>query len=176
LGRWHPYLELPYLLAVLLGMAIGPLVWEKAIRKIEFKEIGFSLPQHFGKEVVFATGLFLLFAAYSYLLLSKRSVFLSWPAYVAMSLCIRWLVVAFGEEILYRGIIQRRLSRIYGKYCGLILASALFAFVGHLQAPLIDNTILRLPFGLILGYSYLRSSSLLIPIVMHWSFNAVFAS
>lgn len=176
LGRWHPHLELPYLLAVVSGLAAAPILWEKVIRKINFKEIGFTLPKHLGTELIAAASLFLVFAGYSHLFLSRRFTLLSWEAPVIISLCTRWLVVASAEEVLYRGIIQRRLSRIWGKYCGLILASALFAFVGHWQAPLVDNALFRLPFGVILGYLYLRSNSLLMPITMHWWFNVLFVS
>jgi membrane protease YdiL (CAAX protease family) len=58
----------------------------------------------------------------------------------------------------------------------LILAAAVFALVGHARVPVLDGGMLRLPFGLILGYVYLRSNSLLMPIIMHWWFNVLFAS
>lgn len=78
-----------------------------------------------------------------------------------------WLFVAFGEELLYRGVIQRRLTVLFGRYWGLVLASILFAFLDHPKTPFIDNLILRLPFGLILGYLYLRGNSLIVPIGLH---------
>lgn len=176
LWRLNPYLTLPYLIAILLGMVIAPLVWEKVIRRTDLKQIGFTIPSHLGREIIYGTTLFLLFVAYSYLILSQQNILPTFSLYIIIYLSIRWMLVVFGEEILYRGVIQRRLSNICGKYSGLILASVVFAFIGHHKAPLIDNLILRLPFGLILGYVYLRSHSLLIPIGMHWGFNLLFAA
>jgi membrane protease YdiL (CAAX protease family) len=92
-----------------------------------------------------------------------------------LSIGLGWFLIVLGEEVLYRGIIQRRLSVVFGKYTGWLLASAIFAFIGHPQSSLIDNIILRLPFGLILGYLYFRSQSLLFPIVLHWVYNCLFA-
>ena len=176
LWRLNPYLTLPYLIAILSGMVITPLVWEKVIRRIDFKEVGFTIPCHFVREIIYGAVFFFLFAAYGYVLLSKQNGPSSLSFYIIISLSIRWLFVAFGEEVLYRGIVQRRLSALCGKYWGLILASVVFAFIGHPRAPLIDNLVLRLPFGLILGYLYLRSRSLLIPTGLHWGFNVLFAT
>jgi len=176
LWRLNPTLTLPYLIAILSGMVITPLIWEKAVRRIDLREIGFTIPCHLIREIIYGAVFFFLFAAYGYVLLSKQNGLSSLSFYIIISLSIRWLFVAFGEEVLYRGIVQRRLSVLCGKYWGLILASVVFAFIGHPRAPLIDNLVLRLPFGLILGYLYLRSRSLLIPTALHWGFNVLFAA
>jgi membrane protease YdiL (CAAX protease family) len=174
--RSNPFLTMPYLIALVLGMAVTPLVWEKTVRSIDLREMGFAVPRSFAKEMMWAAGFFFAFVAYTCVLLSKQIELLSLSPYIILSLSIRWLIVAFGEEVLYRGIIQRRFSNLCGRYCGLILASLVFAFIGHFRAPLADNLMLRLPFGLTLGYLYLRSQSLLFPIGMHWGFNVVFAT
>ncbi|MFQ6035775.1 MAG: lysostaphin resistance A-like protein [Sedimentisphaerales bacterium] len=174
LWRLNPYSTLPYLIAIILGMVLVPLVWEKLIRSTDLKEIGFAVPTSFNKEIICGAGLFCVFVVYSYVLLSKWGEFLSLSPNIILSLSIYWLFAALGEEVLYRGIIQRRLCVLCGEYCGLILASVLFAFVGHSRAPLIDNLVFRLPFGLVLGYLYLRSHSLLIPVGIHCGFNVLF--
>jgi membrane protease YdiL (CAAX protease family) len=176
LWRVNPFLTMPYLIALVLGMAVTPLVWEKTVRSIDFAEMGFTIPRPFVREMICGAVFFLIFVAYTSVLLSRQIGLAGLSGDIILSLSIRWLIIAFGEEVLYRGIIQRRLSDLCGKYCGLVLASLVFAFVGHLMAPPADNLILRLPFGLILGYLYLRSRSLLLPIVMHWGFNVLFAS
>ncbi len=173
--RYNPYLSTPYLIAIILGMIVTPLVWEKLVRKLDFKKIGFNFPPHIIREIAYGTVLFILFAVYSRVLLSMEVGPLDSSPYIIISLSIRWLFVAFGEETLYRGILQRRLSALWGKYLGLILASVVFAFLGHPNAPLAVNLALRLPFGIILGYLYLRSQSLLIPIGAHCAFNILFA-
>jgi membrane protease YdiL (CAAX protease family) len=176
LWRLNPYLSPPYLIAIFLGMIITPLVWEKLIRRLDFRKIGFTFPPHILREIAYGTVFFFLFAAYGHALLPKGVGPLILSPYIIISLSIRWLFVAFGEEMLYRGILQRRLSALWGKYFGLILASVVFAFLGHPKAPLAINLALRLPFGIILGYLYLRSQSLLIPTGAHWAFNILFAT
>ena len=175
LWRLNPFLTMPYLIALVLGMAVTPLAWEKAVRNIDLGEMGFTIPRPFVREMMWGVAFFFAFVAYTSTLLSKQIELVGLSLDIILSLSIRWLIVAFGEEVLYRGIIQRRFSNLCGKYCGLISASAIFAFIGHFRAPPADNLILRLPFGLILGYVYLRSRSLLIPIGMHWGFNVLFA-
>ena len=174
--RLNPLLTMPYLIALVLGMAVTPLIWEKTVRSIDLREMGFTIPRPVVREMIWAAAFFLVFVAYTSVLLSKRIGLAGLSGDIILSLSIRWLIVAFGEEVLYRGIIQRRLSNLCGKYCGLLLASLVFAFVGHFRAPLADNLVLRLPFGLILGYLYLRSRSLLLPIITHWGFNVLFAA
>ncbi len=174
--RLNPYLTLPYLTAGVLGMIVAPFVWEKAVRRIDLKQMGFAMPKPFVRELLCGVGIFLAFIVYCHLALSKTIELPSLPGPIMVSLSVRWLVAAFGEEFFFRGILQRRLCDLCGKYCGLVLASAVFAFAGHFKAPFIDNLILRLPFGLILGYLYLRSRSLLIPVAMHFGFNMLFAA
>ncbi|MHC4574216.1 MAG: lysostaphin resistance A-like protein [Planctomycetota bacterium] len=156
-------------------MVATPLVWERVIRRIDLIEIGFNIPRHLRRDVICSAVLFLLFVLCCRFVSSKRTGLGSLPPATVVPLAIGWLLVAFGEEVLYRGVMQRRLCSLWGRYLGLILASVLFAFIGHLDAPWVDNLILRLPFGLILGFSYLRTRSLLIPVAMHWSFNVLFA-
>ena len=176
LWRLNPYLTIPYLSATFLGMVTVPLVWERAVRKVGFTTIGFAAPRNFARESANAAILFFLFVVYPYIFSSARNKFmeLSYPTMMSLAGC--WLFVALSEEVLYRGIIQRRLCNLSGKYSGLIFASIVFAFVGHCKAPVMDNLILRLPFGLILGYIYLRTRSLVLPVAMHWGFNVLFAS
>ncbi len=174
--RFNPYLTLPYLTAGFLGMIVAPFVWEKAVRRVDLRQMGLAIPKPFARELLHGVGLFLVFIAYCHFVLSKQVELVSLPGGIMVSLSVRWLVAAFGEEFFFRGILQRRLSDLCGRYCGLVLASAVFAFAGHFKAPFIDNLILRLPFGLILGYVYLRSRSLLIPVAMHFGFNMLFAA
>jgi membrane protease YdiL (CAAX protease family) len=107
-------------------------------QSIDLGEMGFAIPRHFVREITWGA-FFVVFAAYVCALLSKQIELVDLSLHIAASLSIRWLIVAFGEEILYRGIIQRRLSYLCGKYCGLILASLVFAFIRHFRAPLADN-------------------------------------
>ena len=67
--------------------------------------------------------------------------------------------VAFYEEIFFRGILQQRLTQWWGKWGGLLAASALFGFV-HLwfrQFPNYNWVILTFFLGLFCGHAFLRA-------------------
>ncbi len=176
LWRRHPHLALPDLLAGAVGMVVLPIAWEKLVRRAGWRELGFALPAHPVGDWLLAVGLLGCFAAYGFALsreigpLWRFTTGFQWMAAVA------WLVVACGEECLYRGFIQRRLGRVFGRHIGVVLAAAVFAFAGHPWAPWVYNLAYRLPFGLLAGALYVRSRSLLVPIGAHWAFNVLFAT
>ena len=176
LWRYNSFLTLPYLVSALISTAIVPLVWEKVIGKTGFKKIGLFIPMPLYMELIYGTVLLALFMICSSVAFSRYVSVFRMPVTIILLMFFSWLIVSFSEEILYRGIMQRRLSFLFGRITGLILASALFAFAGHTHEPVLDNLIFRLPFGIILGYLYLRKQSLFIPICVHCVFNFLYAS
>lgn len=73
------------------------------------------------------------------------------------------------EEMLFRGVIQESASRFYGPLAGVLIASAIFAIV-HPNPQQIINAFFS---GLILGYIYYRTRSLIPVIVIHAVNNAI---
>lgn len=73
------------------------------------------------------------------------------------------------EEMLFRGIVQESTSRFYGPLAGILIASAIFAIV-HPNPQQIVNAFFS---GLILGYIYYRTRSLIPVIVIHAVNNAI---
>ena len=80
--------------------------------------------------------------------------------------------VAIGEELLFRGLVQRDLMKALGWKSGIILASLLFA-VMHLTWRSIPELIFVFFAGLLLGYLYYRTKSLVAPIIMHGVGNVI---
>lgn len=74
--------------------------------------------------------------------------------------------VALGEELLFRGIIQRELSRLVGPFPGLLLASAMFG-VMHMTWHSALEVVYTALVGLVLGYIYQRTGSLAAPVAAH---------
>jgi len=78
---------------------------------------------------------------------------------------------AIGEELLLRGVLQRRILRVWfgNPHAGIWVAALLFSAM-HLEfagfAP-------RLLLGALLGYTYYWSRSLWVPIVLHFLFNGL---
>lgn len=82
-----------------------------------------------------------------------------------------WLLAAaagFGEEILFRGLLQDLLARWFGVAAGLVLASLVFGLAHAVTGAyfLIASLI-----GLYLGGLYLWSGNLLAPIVTHAAYD-----
>lgn len=76
------------------------------------------------------------------------------------------LFVGLAEELLFRGIIQTDLQRIFGRLPGLLSASYLFGIM-HLTWRSAPELIFTFWAGYLLGYIYNRTNSLTAPIFLH---------
>lgn len=92
---------------------------------------------------------------------------------------LAFISIGVSEEILFRGVIQRKLVPHFGVGGGLVAASLLFgaAHVFALQsssiaALLVTMTILSL-LGLIMGLAYEKTDNLMVPILIHGAYDAV---
>lgn len=87
------------------------------------------------------------------------------------------LVVAPGEELLFRGVVQGRLREGFDARIAIPVTAALFASVhyfsltGAAEARLMAIAILFFP-SLVFGYAYERSENLLVPILIHGLYNS----
>ena len=87
-----------------------------------------------------------------------------------VNLIIVALLPAVGEELLFRGVIQKELlGKFKSPHFAIVLTSIIFAAV-HLQ---IQGFLPKLIIGLVLGYSYFWTRSLWYPIVLHFLNNAI---
>jgi len=80
------------------------------------------------------------------------------------------LLPAIGEELLFRGILQKQFSELAkNHHIGIWIAAFLFSFM-HFQ---FYGFIPRLILGVILGYIFYLSKSLWLPIIGHFTNNAM---
>ena len=96
------------------------------------------------------------------------------PASVVMSLLVSLFIlatVAWTEELFYRGYWLQNMAEGWSPLAALILTSLLFPLV-HPNLELIDWLHLTAA-GLLLGYAYLRSRRLWLPIGLHLGWNFV---
>lgn len=84
-----------------------------------------------------------------------------------------FLLVACGEEVIFRGIIFRCLDERYGIWLALAVSSLLFGFAHIFQfnATLWSSIAIAIEAGLLLGAAYKYTGSLWLPIGIHWAWN-----
>jgi len=77
---------------------------------------------------------------------------------------------AIGEELIFRGILQQELGKLFNsKHLGVWLGAILFSAI-HLQ---FEGFLPRMILGAILGYLYLWTKSIWVPIFVHFLNNGV---
>lgn len=108
------------------------------------------------------------------------------PAEEGLTVTLLWLVplsllfIGPGEELLFRGIVQKRLYDRFSKRAAVVLASVPFALVHvptqYLATPdpgaVAVTTLIVFGVSLILGWLYARTDDLLVPILVHGLYNA----
>jgi membrane protease YdiL (CAAX protease family) len=92
------------------------------------------------------------------------------PGDIALSFFAIAVIPAIGEEIIFRGFFQRELIQQTGKvHLSVWIAAFVFSFI-HFQFL---GFFPRVLLGALLGYMYVWSGSLLVPICMHFTNNAL---
>jgi uncharacterized protein len=82
------------------------------------------------------------------------------------------LVIGPGEELFWRGYLQRKFSSEYGKWAGLIIALVLYTGV-HILTGNIMLIMAALICGLFWGWMYLKYNSMVINIISHTVWDIV---
>jgi len=97
---------------------------------------------------------------------------------VLLKTLLLYVYVALGEETLFRGYLLTGLKEAWGDKISLGVMSVLFAAIhlfhnkaGVLKWPLL--IVLLMPFGLLLGYAYIETGSLWMPIGIHTAWNLI---
>ncbi len=91
------------------------------------------------------------------------------PVELALNLIVIGVLPAVGEEILFRGLVQKRLERLFRSgHLAIWLAAFVFSAI-HMQ---FEGFLPRMFLGAILGYLFYYTKNLWIPIIGHLVFNA----
>lgn len=99
------------------------------------------------------------------------------PGYLLAMVVVSLLVVGPVEELLFRGVVQGRLRESWGVWPAIFVATALFGLshvsvsggLAGIAAYVLTATVL----GVLLGYLYERTNTILVPAVIHGANNAV---
>jgi uncharacterized protein len=112
-----------------------------------------------------------LLAGTGHLVLRENSTF-AWPS-LLFFLAALWFAAA-GEEMIFRGYAFQLLIEKMGPYATVLPAGVIFGLTHmsnpHSSALAVLNTVL---WGILLGYAFLRSHDLWLPLGLHFGWNAV---
>ena len=115
---------------------------------------------------VIVTGCIALFGAYR-----VQGIGNDWTA--LLKALAFFLVVAVGEEVLFRGIVFRMIDQRWGTAAALIVSALIFGFV-HItndNATVWSSVAIAVEAGLLLGAAYKWAGNLWLPIGIHWAWN-----
>jgi membrane protease YdiL (CAAX protease family) len=166
----------PDCIALLIGMIVLPVLYERCLRGTSLSEIGFRCGNR--AYLLVNGGLAAGMGMMLWAMFVCRALHLQYPRLtdptnrgnVAL-FALTWLVVAGSEEVFFRGIVQRRLAGAAGPATAIVAVAGVFAFAGHPHAEPVVSLAIRLPGGILFGYLYHRTKSLVPSFAGHWAFN-----
>lgn len=84
-----------------------------------------------------------------------------------------YLIIASGEEVLFRGILFRMIDERFNTWIALAISALLFGFIhmGQPNATVWSSVAIAIEAGLMLGLAYKCSGTLWLPIGIHWAWN-----
>lgn len=105
------------------------------------------------------------------------------PAGVAINLLVAGLLAPFWEEVFFRGFVTTAWARTAGPRAAIVRGALFFALIhvitiagGDFDTAVrtaLIAFVIRLPVGLVLGWVYLRRRTLIAPIALHGTYNAI---
>ncbi|WP_338729926.1 type II CAAX endopeptidase family protein [Haladaptatus sp. DJG-WS-42] len=102
------------------------------------------------------------------------------PTLLLVLIPLSWLVIGPGEELVFRNIVQKSLYDSFSERAAVVVASCIFALIHIPQyysatnpASTFTTLVVIFILSLLLGETYRRTGNLVVPILIHGTFNAV---
>ena len=170
------FINQQYLLPAVYSVILGLVLWHIYQRKLSLKQlVGFS-KRNLLKYSLMGLAIGILLGIGEYFILRPAPAFPAFEVrYLFRDMVYMLLFVGVGEELLFRGLIQQDLARAFGWKWGLLGASLIFA-VMHLTWRSIPELGFVFLAGLILGFLYWKTKSLVAPIIAHGVNNVIMVS
>lgn len=145
----------------IVSLIIVPYVFTEisGIATVTFKRVNF-------KQILLMICLFSIFAV---IYVGSKNINL--PVNQKIIMVAHFLMIAFSEEFFYRLFIFDIISQNTRFAQTVIITSLIFAFVGHIGEPFLDNLIYRLPLGILFSVIRVWSKSVSVPTVIHAIYN-----
>ncbi|MBI2854728.1 MAG: CPBP family intramembrane metalloprotease [Chloroflexi bacterium] len=161
------FINQEYLLPAVYSCILGLCLWHVHQKNISLKKtFGFNRKKLL-KHLLIGIAIGIPTGTVEYLILRPSPAFPVFEVkYLFRDISYMLIFVGVGEELLFRGFIQRDLGEAFGWKWGLFGASALFS-VMHLTWRSVPELFFVFVAGLILGTLYLRTKGLVVPIIAH---------
>ena len=142
---------------------------KQRVRDIPMRRLAGDTALGFGVGILF----FILVTGCIALLGGYRVDSVNWDWKNLIQNLFMFMVVAVGEEVLFRGIVFRMIDDRWGTAVALIVSALIFGFVhiSNSNATVWSSVAIAVEAGLLLGAAYKWSGTLWVPIGIHWSWN-----
>jgi membrane protease YdiL (CAAX protease family) len=161
-------LLLPAVYATILALC----AWHIYRKNISLRDIGFS-GERVPRYILIGTLVGIPLGVGEYFIITPAAAFPTFEIkYLMRDFAYMVIFVGLGEELLFRGLVQRDLTNLLGWKWGLLGASLMFG-VMHLTWRSIPELGFTFLAGMLLGYLYYRTRSLISPIIAHGVGNTV---
>jgi hypothetical protein len=165
------------LLYTLMGLAIVLLTWlmQKVISKQKFINLGFSWKGYSNEAGLGFFGALAMLGIGSLILVATGYMSFTSASFAAAPLLLElviMVVVAFVEELMFRGYLLNNLMQSMNKWIALVISSLLFALFHQTNPDVtvfaIANILLA---GILLGLNYIFTKNLWFGIFFHFAWN-----
>jgi len=166
------FINQQYLLPAVYATILALCLWHIYQKKLNFSELGFKSDKWL-KYLLLGIAIGIPVGVGEYFVIHPAPAFPTFEVkYLLRDMAYMFLFVGIGEEMLFRGLLQRDLMNALGWKWGIILASLMFA-VMHLTWRSIPELIFVFFVGVLLGSLYYKTKSLVAPIVLHGVGNVI---
>ncbi len=161
------FINQQYLLPAVYSIILALVIWHIYQNKLRLKDIFGFKKEKLLRYSLIGLAIGIVTGTAEYFILLPAPAFPAFEMkYFLRDMIYMFLFVSLGEELLFRGLLQRDLIKVFGGKKGLILASLMFA-VMHLTWRSVPELFFVFFAGLLLGYLYYKTKSLVAPIMMH---------
>jgi membrane protease YdiL (CAAX protease family) len=166
------FLSQALLLPAVYSAVIALCAWHIYRKRISLREMGFRRDKWL-KYVLVGALVGAPLGAIEYFIITPAAAFPTFEIkYLLRDLFYMVVFVGLGEELLFRGLVQRDMTSLFGGKWGLLVASLMFG-VMHLTWRSIPELAFTSLAGLLFGYLYYRTRSLTAPIIAHGVGNTI---
>jgi membrane protease YdiL (CAAX protease family) len=166
------FLSQEFLLPAVYSAVLALCAWHIYRKRISLRDIGLRSDRIL-KYVLIGIALGIPLGTIEYFVITPVAAFPSFEIkYLLRDLVYMVAFVGLGEELLFRGLVQRDMMKLLGAKWGLLGASLMF-MVMHLTWRSIPELGFTFLVGMLLGYLYYRTGSLTAPIIAHGVGNTI---